>query len=359
MKPRDRIRHVMDLAGNPPDKIPYDGLIPWRSDIFTMLQKTPSSWQPPEDIYPNVPLPFIKLKIYKWKPRWDVPRKWQELRRVAMDEWGCYWNYTGNDPTKGHPGKPAFDTWDDLESWNPPDGSDPARYQFFGKASRLFPRKYKVAMLDSFLFSRCQYLRGFTQILIDFHRHANKVHELIARIVPFYIDAIDAWMKYGPDAVFCMDDMGTQTGLFMSPSLYDKFFKEPFRQIVDHAREKGLKFVLHSCGKVNELVDTWLDIGVDAFQFDGPHQTGIEEMAKYAGKVCFWDVPDIQRVYPIAAPGEIEREVKFMIDHLATEHGGLILRDYLGARSVLNVPKENIKAYRRAVKKHGKYPLDS
>ena len=359
MNSKQRIKAAMDPTGNPPDRIPFDGLLPWRSDQFTMLQVTPSSWQPREGYYPYVPQQFLQLKIYKWHPTWDVPKDWKQQKRTAMDEWGCYWNYAKDDPTKGHPGKPAFETWDDLDDWEPPDGSNPKRYRTFGRFSKLFFRKFKIGMLDSFLFSRCQYIRGFSTILIDFRRNPDKVHALIEKMVPFYLDAIKAWSKYNADAVFCMDDMGAQDRPFVSPKIYREFFKEPFKRIVNHAHDHEMSFILHSCGNNLDLMPIWIDeIGVDAFQFDSPRMNGLDNLAKFKGKTCFWNVVDIQTIYPFATPAQIEDEVKVMIDKLATPNGGLVLRDYFGAHSVLNAPKENVKMFQKAAKKYGKYPLN-
>ena len=37
-----------------------------------------------------------------------------------------------------------------------------------------------------------------------------------------------------------------------------------------------MKFILHSCGHVNDLIPQWIEIGMDAVQFDSPHMTGID-----------------------------------------------------------------------------------
>jgi len=85
--------------------------------------------------------------------------------------------------------------------------------------------------------------------------------------------------------------------------------------------------------------------------------TGLEYDQKFCGKISFHLVPDIQKVYPFASPDKFEREIKRMIKMMGKK-GGLVIRDYLSAQKVLNVPEENYKALPKLVKKYGKYPLD-
>ena len=47
-----------------------------------------------------------------------------------------------------------------------------------------------------------------------------------------------------------------------------------------------------------------------------------------------------------------------MMIRMIGKDGGLVIRDYFGARKVLHVPNENYKALPKIVKKWGNYPLD-
>jgi hypothetical protein len=65
---------------------------------------------------------------------------------------------------------------------------------------------------------------------------------------------------------------------------------------------------------------------------------GIEEFGKrFAGKVCFSTLCDIQRTLPFKGKNEIEEEAKLLIDCWGTEKGGLILSDY-GDGGAIGVP---------------------
>jgi uroporphyrinogen decarboxylase len=69
----------------------------------------------------------------------------------------------------------------------------------------------------------------------------------------------------GLRAVSYADDMGFKTGTLISPSHTRKFLLTWMKKYVNITHERGLPFILHSCGNIerlmNEIID---DIGIDA-----------------------------------------------------------------------------------------------
>jgi hypothetical protein len=345
------------MACEKPDRVPFDGLLPTRSDLFYVPLVPAKNWQPPDQpgVYPQVYPEMLSLGLWKWVPKtWSPPKNWRSLPRSAVDEFGVIWDYAANDTSKGHPMGQPLTSWDQLANWRFPDPYDPSHYRFFSKIAKFFPRKYKVGLLDSFLFARVQYLRGFSQSLIDLRRNKSEIKLLLEKLKAYYIGTIEMFHKRGMDAVYTQDDMGAQTELFMSPKMYSDNIVPVFEEIVKATHDFGMKIILHSCGHVNELLPIWYKIGVDALQFDAPRMTGIEFLAEYTGKFCFYLVPDIQKVYPFVTPDELEGEIRLMIEKIGIK-GGLGIRDYPKAVKVLNVPPANFARLPNAVKKWGKY----
>jgi hypothetical protein len=358
MNGRERIQKVMNFEI--PDRVPFDGLMPARSDIFYMPMLPSKSWQPPDEpnVYPKVVPEFIKARLWKWKPKsWVPPSNWHSLPRKELDPFGCVWEYAENDATKGHPGAgEPMNNFALLDSWRFPDPYDASQYRFFSRVGRLFWRKYKVALLDSLIYARVQYLRGFTPSLTDMRKNATPLKQLIAKLKDYYLGAIEMWHKFGADAVYGQDDMGAQNEPFMSPRMYKEFYAPAYKELAQRAHELGMKFILHSCGHVNDLIPIWIDCGIDALQFDSPRMTGLDFDAQFAGKIVFHMVPDIQQVYPFASIAELESEIKQMIQKCG-QAGGLVIRDYMRAVKVLNVPQTNYEALPKLVAKWGSYPL--
>ena len=86
---------------------------------------------------------------------------------------------------------------------------------------------------------------------------------------------------------------------------------------------------MHTCGKVNEIIDGLIEIGVDVLNLQQPRALGIEEIAsRFAGRVCFSTTCDIQQTLPFKGEQEIIEEAKLLIDCWGTDAGGLILSEY-------------------------------
>ena len=208
-----------------------------------------------------------------------------------------------------------------------------------------------------FIWGRVSMLRGFSNILIDHYRNPKQVHELTKRVTEVFLKHAEMLItRYKPDAFFGADDLGTQHQTFFSPAIFKKFYAEPYKKIINFVHDHGVDFILHSCGNVGELIPIFIDLGVDALEFDSPRMTGYETLIKFQGKIPFWACVDIQSVYPSGTPEDVEQEVKKMIQTFSTQEGGYLAYFYEDLK-VLNAPKINAKAFEKALKKWGKYPL--
>ncbi|MFX1298686.1 MAG: uroporphyrinogen decarboxylase family protein, partial [Promethearchaeota archaeon] len=276
-----------------------------------------------------------------------------------IDQWGCYWNRMENDLTMGHPGRPTIDIWDKVETWEGPNAADKKIYKTLNRLSKLFFRKYKIAIVHDIVFiqNRVSMLRGFTNLLIDHRRNPKQVHQLVKKVTDIFLSNVEMLVtKYKPNAVFAYDDLGTQQALFFSPDTFKKFYAGPYKRIINYCHDHDCAFHLHSCGNIGELIPTLIDIGVDSLEFDSPRLTGFEKLLEFRGKIPFWASVNIQSVYPNGTPEEVEQEVIKMIQTFSTQDGGYLAYFYPDTK-VINVPKRNVKAFKRALKKWGKYPL--
>ena len=358
MKGKERVKRA--LTFNNPDRIPiFKG---GSGDVFPMIDMPSKQWQPTErNVYPRLYADIIrKLRIYRWKrPDW-APKDWWKYDREEVDQWGCYWNKIASDVTMGHPGRPVLDSWDKLEAWEGPDTADKGIYKFFGRLAKLFPRRYKLALVhgNNFIFSRAHMLRGFSNLLIDHLRNPNQLHQLIKKITKIFLINFETWIDmYKPDGFWASDDLGTQEQLFFSPRIFKKFYEDPYKEIINFAHDHDCSFHLHSCGNISEIIPTLIDVGVDSIEFDSPRLNGFDELVQFRGKLPFWACVNIQSVYPNGTPENVEQEVIEMIKTFSTQEGGYLAYFYPDTKAI-NIPKTNIKAFSKALKKWGKYPLN-
>jgi hypothetical protein len=164
------------------------------------------------------------------------------------------------------------------------------------------------------------------------------------------------WVKYGakPHGFMFFDDLGEQGGPFFSPKIFQKFYEEVYQPIFDTAHELGCEFHMHSCGKIDKLIPHLLEWGLDAIEVDSPRMIGYHDLKALRGKIMFWACVNSQTLYPNGTPEDCEREVWHMIRNLGTPEGGYGAYFYPDPDS-LHTPKENIKAFKRGVRKYGNY----
>ena len=367
MKSSERVSRAISFGK--PDRIPfcgYNGLAPLRSDVLPLPPLTPNSWQPPLDKspphYPHVHRSQIRSGMYKWNAEgWNPkPQKdWYTLPRTEIDEWGVIWNGS-TIKTMGEPLDPALLEWDMLDSYSIPNGKNPDRYATARKLARIVPEKskFRMGVMTNFVFEVSHFVRGWDNYLRDLFKYPNELQKLIKKIMQFYYDCADQLFAMKAKAIFTTDDWGSQKNILISPAMFDKFYAEPYKAFIKYCHDHGAYFILHSCGKINKLIPKFIELGVDALQLDAPHMVGLDEASGFAGKMCFFDGIDIQKIYPFAGPKEIEEEFKRMAIKIGAKDGGLVAIDYFNANSALNVPWKTIKAFEKAVKKYGKYRTD-
>ena len=383
MNRRERVKRAFHFER--PDRVPFLGLTV-QSDFYPIEPNIPITWQPEKfPPHPNGGDTTIKnaayrRDVYDWKreirEKLGYPEKWWEIPHESIDEFGVIWRSSGTesgDKTKGHPYKGPFqdegtgEGWDKLDNYIFPDAADPKRYKILtsGVWKQIAEDRYLFGMINtSGIFNKCSQLRGFSELLIDLarNRHPNKLNNLIDLVTKFNVDIIEKLKEYCPslDSIYVTDDLGTQKSAFVSPRIFEKFFKEPYKKMVHVTHDLGMDFILHSCGDVLGLFPNFVDIGIDVMQFDSPHMTGVENFKKYAQerKMAFWLSSDIQTTFINGTPNDIEEEIKYFIKEIGNNEGGLAISEYTDFDAI-QVSKKNVRAQRKAVLKWGNYNQNS
>lgn len=187
--------------------------------------------------------------------------------------------------------------------------------------------RYRLACWFYCLFERHWSLRGVENALTDFYEYPEETHRLYNALTEFYIRLLErAHDECGADGIFTSDDLGTQTGPFFSPEIFQEFFLPYYTRIANRAHELGMHFWMHCCGDVSLFLDMYVQTGIDVLH---PIQKyAMDEKAalkKLDGRMCIWSGFDVQRIIPFGTPGEVRREVRFLIDTYYQDKGLLML----------------------------------
>lgn len=309
MTPREIVRRAIDF--NAPPRLPF-----WQHDVGFA----------PSDV-------------------WDI---WEMDRQragwffdtCAPDDWGCGWAVTET-KNMGQVVEHPLADWSALDQYRPP---DPLEDFYFERVEQELPKagdRYTVVTSHFNLIERLHMLRGFTAAMEDFYLEPNRIHRVLDMILEFKLAQFDELARRcgrGVDGVFLTDDWGTQQGPFISPDTFEEFFADRYARLFRAIHARGWHVILHSCGRINELVPRLVELGVDVLNMQQPKAYDLEAFGdQFHGTVCFLTTVDIQATLPRGVEADVRAEARELVHHWSTPAGGLIVFNY-GDGQALGVP---------------------
>ncbi len=237
----------------------------------------------------------------------------------------------------------ALDDWDNWDAIAA-DFPDPHYPGLIPQNAPAPDGRYRVALWWYWLFERHWSLRGMENALCDYYEYPEEVHKLYRALTDFYKVAITrAHDELGVDAIWTSDDIGTQTGPFFSPAIFDEFFAPYYKELVDHCHSLGMHFWMHCCGNIEILLPRLIEIGIDVIHPIQKYTMDEKKIAAaHGGDICIWAGFDVQRIIPYGTPEEVREEVRFMLDTYHRPDGRLILA--AGNNVTPDTPIESLRA---------------
>ena len=260
-----------------------------------------------------------------WRPNL-AEWKFENNPGKYIDEWGCIWTVIKKNDMGQVTGHPLIDL-EKVKNYKFPNPNARGRFKEVFKMKDN-SNKYKLFWMQLTLFERLYMLHGFSNTLIDIKIKTEDIEELLNIILKFNLEVIDRINKerIPVDGIGITDDWGTDEALFIAPDLWRKVFKKRYRKLVDLSHNYGLHVWMHSDGKINEIMDDLIEIGVDAINLNSPELLGIEEVGKrWKGKIDFFSSIDTQKTLVFGSEKEIRKEFEKVACNWASAEGGLII----------------------------------
>lgn len=171
------------------------------------------------------------------------------------------------------------------------------------------PDMFRVFQIGFSLFERAWTLRGMENLLMDFMMNPDFARELLNQITEYNLQQIDKALEYDIDAVYFGDDWGQQTGLIMGYDIWKEFLYPCLQSMYKKVRDAGKYVMIHSCGKVTELFDDLIEIGLNCFNPFQPEVMNVFQlMEKYRGRLSFHGGLSMQKTLPFGSVEDVERE---------------------------------------------------
>jgi len=259
-------------------------------------------------------------------------------------------------------------TLDDIENYPWPDMDDPGRVAHVKAAARRLADANQYAIIGTpwllFPLERAFAMQGMDTFLMnlaldpDFARALlQKIAGLCKQLMGHFLDAIGDNI----DMIKIGDDIGTQDRLMMSPRMYRNILKPIHADYIAFIKQRTkAKLFFHTDGDVFDLIDDFIEIGVDILnpiQTSAGKMSDLAELKKRFGKnLVYCGAVDTHHILPSGTPEQVREEVKRVIDILGPGGGYMVT----SVHTIMNeVPPENIVAMTDATVEFGRYPIIS
>ena len=254
-----------------------------------------------------------------------------------------------------------------LDSFDWPDPLDPVRWTGLREEAYQLYTQTDFALVAyrptyNGLFEMCQTLRGTEQLFMDMSLQPDFAEALFWKVGEvmkgFYLAQLDAvgefveWVEMG-------DDLGSQNGPLISPTMYRTLLKPVHADLIKSIKRHSpqVKVMFHSCGAIRRFITDFVDIGVDILnpiQVAAKGMLPTEIKAEVGQRLCLLGGVDSQHVMPEGTSAQVKLEVQQRLCEMGPG-GGYILSPSHNIGD--DVPLENILAFFETGRDCGRYPL--
>jgi hypothetical protein len=262
-----------------------------------------------------------------------------------LDNWGCLWRNECEGIEGQVVGHPLAD-WNALNSYRPPDPRLKSERQDRDwkktKAAYEGLRKQDRLRVGSGerLFDRLYFLRGFENLMMDIATDDPSLLKLIDMLLQHEMELVDLWLEVGVDVIGFHTDIGTQNGLMISPPKFRQYIKPLFKKLFSRCRSAGVHVALSSDGRLLEIVDDLVECGVSMHDPQVRANTLAGIEKAYKGKMCI-NLDLDRQMLPFCTPADIRQQVQEAVERLHSPEGGFMV---FAAVTDDNTPLRNIEA---------------
>jgi len=214
-----------------------------------------------------------------------------------------------------------------------------------------------VIVVGCNLFEWGTFLRRMDNFLMDLYTDQKNVERLLDALMERHLATLEKVCEAVGDIADILrfgDDLGLDSGPFMSRDVYRRLFKPRHKRLCEYVKShSAMHTFLHSCGSLYELMPDLIDAG---YEIINPVQTNARNMEpellkrEFGRDITFWGGGvDTRTVLNCGTPGEVADQVKRRLD-VFSKDGGFVFNT---VHNILpDVPPQNILAMYDAVSEY-------
>lgn len=204
------------------------------------------------------------------------------------------------------------------------------------------------------LFEWGTFLRRIDNFLMDTYADEENVEALVEQLMIRHLATLEKVCESVGDIVDILrfgDDLGMDTGMFMSREKYQTLFKPYHTKLNEYVHTHSkMKTLLHSCGSVYPIIPDLIEAGYDVLN---PVQTTAYQMdpevlkREFGKDITFWGGGcNTRTILNHAEPKEVYEYTRRMIDIFNRDGGFVFNQEH---NIMPDVPAKNILAMYQAV----------
>jgi uroporphyrinogen decarboxylase len=211
------------------------------------------------------------------------------------------------------------------------------------KAWRDQSDKYFLVRLYGIHFEKAYFARGFENFMADLGGEKDFARKLLRRIIDRNLVMIENFIALPEiDGVLLGSDWGSQRGLLMSLDTWDDLIRPGEQAMFDLVRGNGKHIWVHSCGDVERLIPTLIEMGLQVLNPVQPECMDLQHLKQaYGDRLAFWGGISTQQTLPYGSPGQVREEARRVRDVLGA-NGGYIFSPSQSLQG--DVPVANVLA---------------
>jgi uroporphyrinogen decarboxylase len=211
--------------------------------------------------------------------------------------------------------------------------------------------KYILVMVYGSHFEKANFARGIENFLADMAADPVFTKKFLTRIIDKNMVMLENFLTAPEiDGVLLGSDWGTQLSLLMSPTVWQDLIRPGEQREYDLLHSYGKDVWVHSCGNVESLIPSLIEMGVDVLNPVQPEAMDLANLkTKFGKQLTFWGGISTQQALPFGTPEDVKQETRRVRD-LMSEDGGYILAPAQAIQG--DVPAENIMALIDVAQEH-------
>lgn len=198
-----------------------------------------------------------------------------------------------------------------------------------------------------------EFMVGMNDFMMACYEDKPFIEEILEDSTEYLIEFCKAIVSEGVDFIWPADDIAFKSGLFLPPKFMKEMWVPRMARIMEPALDAGIPVMFHSDGKLDEIVEDLIEMGVNCLNPMDPYGIDYRDYKKrYGNRLCLSGNIDIEFPLSKGTPEDVEKDVRQHMEVLKPGYGYVAGSSH----SIVNyIPYENFVTMINAIHKYGRY----